>query len=176
MSITDRQRDELLSFNDGKPFIVTQQDNLDGIFNVLAFVRSIASPKPEYINSVSLVMSFPAAFPVESLRIQLNQCRLFHPNFTDNGRWLGSDLENNETLSEYLIRLMRNIQYKEIYIEHIANRNAMAWYNAHKESGFFPTESINYSTRPRISIHRINENIQSNHVQPIQIGAIHYEK
>ena len=177
MPITQKQRDELLSLNDGKPFIITQKDSLENHeeFSVLAFVRTITSPVPQYIDSVSLLLSFPSTFPIEAPLMYLSQCRLFHPNFTDDGQWLSSKLENNESLSEYLMRLIRILQYKEIDTENVANRNAMAWYNKHKGSDLFPTDPINYSAKPRISIHRINESVQPERIQPIQIGAIHYE-
>jgi len=162
MSITQAQREELLSFNDGKPFIITQKDSSEDCdeFSVLAFVRTITSPIPEYINSVSMLLSFPVAFPTEAPLVYLNQSRIFHPNFTDEGQWIGSALENNESLSEYLKRLIRVLQYTEINTKNIANRNAMAWYNKHKGSDIFPTDTINYSVTPRISIHKINENTQ----------------
>jgi hypothetical protein len=177
MPITDVQRAELLAFNDGKPFIVTQQDSSAGgaDFSVLAFVRSVVTPTPAYIDSVSLTLSFPTAFPVVSPTVRLRQCRIFHPNFTDDGYWLGSELGNSESLSEYLMRLIRVLQYKEISIESIANRNAMAWYNTRKGSDIFPTDPRAYTVKTHISIHRINDNVQANNIQPIQIGAIHYE-
>jgi ubiquitin-protein ligase len=177
MSITVSQREELLSFNDGNPLIVTPHESSDCIesFNILAFVRTISSPAPKYISSVSLLLLVPATFPAETPAVQLSQCRTFHPNFTDDGRWLGSELENNESLSAYLMRLIRVLQYKEIDTENIANRNAMAWYNAHRGLGTFPTDPINYLLKPRIAIHRISEGSQPARIQPIQIGAIHYE-
>jgi len=177
MAITQNQRDELLSLNDGNPFIITQKDSSEDHedFSVLVFVCTTTSLTPKFVDSVSLLLSFPSAFPLEAPLMYLSQCRLFHPNFTDNGQWLGAKLRNNESLSEYLMRLIRVLQYKEIDKENVANRNAMAWYNKHRGSKLFPTDPINYSVKPRISIHRINENIQPDRVEPIQIGAIHYE-
>ena len=160
MPIIDRQRQDLLSFNNGKPLIITLRETTDGCdsFNVSVFVRTISSPTPKFTNSVSLMLSFPADFPTTSPIVQLFQCQLFHPNFTDHGEWLNSNLENNESLSDYLMRLIRVLQYKEIDTINIANRNAMAWYNKTKGRGIFPTDIINYSFKPHISIFRINEN------------------
>jgi len=171
------QREELLSFNDGNPFIITQKDNSDGNekFGVLVFVRTISSPKPEYTSSIPLLLSFSPAFPIEPATIQLDQCQFFHPNFTDDGYWVDAELRNEESLFEFLMRLVRVLQYKDINVKHIANRNAMAWYNSHKNTDLFPTDAINYSAKPRISIHKINENAQADRIQLIQIGAIHYE-
>jgi len=177
MSITQNQRDELLSLNDSKPFIITQKDSSEDHenFSVQVFVRTTISSAPKFVDSVSMLLSFPSAFPIKAPLICVGQCRFFHPNFTDDGQWLEAKLENNESLSEYLMRLIRVLQYKEIDTENVANRNAMAWYNKHRGSDLFPTDPINYSVKPRISIHRINENIQPDRIEPIQIGAIHYE-
>lgn len=178
MTLTADQRDELLTFNNGKPLIVTKRESPGGdeLFSVLAFVRSVSSPTPEYTEAVSLSLSFPEAFPAAPPAVRLSQGLLFHPNFTGDGRWSGSALENNETLSEYLMRLVRCLQYKEIYADMVANRNAMAWYNKHRDAGIFPTDPINYWVKPRISIHRVNENARVEPAHSIRIGAIHYDE
>lgn len=177
MSMTIDQKTELLSYKDGKPLIITQRDgsNDNELFSLLAFVRSVSSPAPDFTSSVSMLLSLPATFPTDSPMVHLSQGRIFHPNFTDDGRWLGSELLNNESLSEYLMRLIKVLQYKEIDTEKIANRNAMAWYNAHRGANVFPTDPINYSARSRILIHRINEGSHPKRTQKIKIGAIHYE-
>lgn len=158
--MTERQIQELLSFNNGKPLIITEREITDGStkFCVSAFVRTISSPTPEFTSSVSLLLSFPVDFPDASPTVRLSQCLLFHPNFTDDGMWIGSNLESNESLSDYLMRLIRVLQYKNIDVNSVANRNAMAWYNKNKGKGIFPTDIINYSIKPQISIIRINEN------------------
>jgi len=160
MTITKDQRQELLSFNDGKPLIITMQKTSYGSdsFNITAFVRAIISPVPEYTNSVCLLLSLPFFYPNENPEVWLKQCKLFHPNFTDEGKWMGSSLHRNESFSDYLMRLIRVLQYKDINTEHIANRNAMAWYNKNRETEIFPTDIINYSIKPRISILSVNDN------------------
>lgn len=177
MSITIEQKTELLSYKEGKPFIITQRDGSCGndIFSILAFVRTVSTPVPVYTDSVSMTLTIPTSFPTEAPMIRLTQGKLFHPNFTDDGFWIGSGLENNESVYEYLMRLVRTLQYKEIDRKKIANRNAMAWYNANKETNIFPTDTFNYSVSPRISIQRINEGYHQERSQQIQIGEIHYE-
>ena len=159
MPITDEQKQALLSFNDGKPLVITGRESTDGRdeFQVSAFVRTISSPTPDFIGSVTLSLSFPANFPTVNPTVQLLQCRLFHPNFSDDGIWIGSNLESNESLSDYLMRLIWVLQYKKIDTKNIANRNAMAWYNKRIGSGIFPTDIINYSVKTKISILRIND-------------------
>ena len=163
MPITEHQKQELLLFNDGKPLIVTAQDLSDNNneFSLTVYIRTISSPTPEFIKAVSLLVFFSADFPKEEPNVRLFRCQLFHPNFTDTGEWLGSTMCENESLSEYLMRLVRVLQYKNIDTECVGKRNAMAWYNKNKEKGLLPTDIINYSVKPikpQITILRLNDN------------------
>lgn len=163
MPITQEERKELLTYDNGKPIIITKNDRSETCeeYSLLVFVRTTASSTPEYVRSVSLRLLFPVDYPAESPSVFVRHGRLFHPNFTDDGQWVGSKIEDHESLSEYLMRLVRVLQYKEIDRNSIANRNAMVWYNKNKDSGLFPTDHINYSIKPRISIYRINEHAQT---------------
>jgi hypothetical protein len=97
-------------------------------------------------------MVIPLDFPNQSPTVRLLECELLHPNFAKSGEWTGSDLRTGELFEDYLLRLVRVLQYKEIDVDNIGDRNAMAWYNKHKNGTVFPTDSINYSPRPRIAI------------------------
>jgi len=66
-------------------------------------------------------------------------------------------MKNGEGISDYMIRLVRAIQFQEVSSEYVADRNAMAWYNKRKESGLFPTDSTIYQPKPKIRIIKINE-------------------
>ena len=161
MALSEQEKRELLSFNTGEPIVMTSCDSSDNYdrYNVVAFIRSITDSSPQYTKSVQLSIDFPFSYPDVSPIVCLNRTQLFHPNFTAKGVWLSNKIQVHESLSEYLMRLIRVIQFKEIDLECIANRNAMAWYNKHKDSELFPTDKINYNAKPRISIININENI-----------------
>lgn len=158
MALSEHIRNELLSFNSGEPIIVTpcSTNNDCALYSLTMFVRTIADPAPVFIKSVQLILRFPEAFPHDSPIVNLNNTQLFHPNFTADGEWASNSMAINETISDYIMRLVRNIQFKEIDMEHIANRNAMAWFNRKRDSGIFPTDIINYRYKPSITIYKIN--------------------
>jgi hypothetical protein len=159
MALSSKERQELLSFNTGEPIIVVPNNALEEYeaYMVVIYVRTVSDCKPSFVKSVQLKMKIPLAYPSESPLISLHGIKLFHPNFTADGIWLGSAIQENETISECLLRLVRTIQFKAINTEHIGNRNAMAWYNKMKDSDIFPTDKVNYHPKPRISIIRVNE-------------------
>ena len=158
MLLNENQKNELLSFNDGKPIIVVPSTISDEIndFDLIIFVRTISQSIPTYVKSVRIRLSFSLHSPIEHPHVYLLQDQLFHPNFTAEGKWLSSELKCNEALSDYLMRLVRVLQFKEIDIENIANRNAMAWYNKNRGTGMFPTDIINYAVKTQITI--LNKN------------------
>lgn len=159
MALSEEEKRELLSFNTGEPIVVTPCDSSDDCdkYNIVIFVRTIADPTPQYIESVQLTILYSASYPNESPSVRLCKTQLFHPNFTGNGMWISNAIQDGETISKYLMRLIRTLQFKEIDIKNIADRNAMAWYNKHRNGGIFPTDQINYNAKPRISIIRVNE-------------------
>ena len=161
MILSKQEKQELLSYNSGEPIIVTPIATSDESeeYKITMFVRTIKNPTPRYIDSVQLKLSFFQSYPRIPPCVYLYKTHLFHPNFTTEGVWLGNVIRDKETISDYLMRLIRTIQFKEIDLSHIADRNAMAWYNRKKNGGIFPTDKINYSARPRISIFRVNESM-----------------
>jgi len=163
MVLPEQTIKELLSFNSGEPIIITPC-SIDGDckdYSVIAYVRTITNHTPAYINSVQLVMSFPISYPDESPNVKLNGTQLFHPNFTAEGQWVSNYLNPNETISEYIMRLTRTLQFKDIDKWNVGNRNAMAWYNRRKNDGTFPTDNIEYRAKPRISILRFGDTRES---------------
>jgi len=156
MQLTEKQKNELLAFNNGNPIIVTPSNLSEGYcdFDLTIYVRTISKPTPVYVKSIQMRLSFTSRLQIEQPHTYLLQGQLFHPNFTAEGKWSSSALQHNETLSNYLMRLIRVLQYKEIDIENVANRNAMAWFNKNKNIGMFPTDIINYSVKPQITILR----------------------
>lgn len=159
MALSEKERQELLSFNTGEPIIITPCDLADSSYkyNIVAFIRSIADPTPRYVKSVQMTITFPESYPADSPSVCLYKTQLFHPNFTVHGKWTDNSVRNDETLSDYLMRLIKTMQFKEINAETVADRNAMAFYHKNKDRGVFPTDKVNYNTKPRISIIRVNE-------------------
>lgn len=172
MAISDRQREELLALNDGNPFIVIERKNMNGYaeYGVTLFVRTIASPAVDYLDSVIFSLTFTPNFPDEPPILCLDHGRLFHPNFTDDGKWVSSALLPNESVHAYLMRLARTLEFKEIDIAKLANRNALAWYNDQIERGVFPL-NFGHGNIPAIRIYRTNVRNTS---PRIQLGEIHY--
>ncbi|MDR0918193.1 MAG: hypothetical protein LBM93_02935 [Oscillospiraceae bacterium] len=152
------QINELLSFNSGEPIIVTPcgtEQNFN--YDLVIFVKTLTNTQPTFVSSVSAVISLISQdgyYPF----VKLKNTRIFHPNFTATGVWTGSNIMPSETVSDYLMRLVKVLQFKEIDVENIGNRNAMAWYNKNVSTGIFPTDPINYHTKSRISIIQVNQN------------------
>ena len=146
------------SFCTGEPIIATLHTASERFeeYNLLIFVRSISDYIPTYIQSVQLRLTVPVKCPDVTPEVKLHGTRLFHPNFTAAGEWADSSMRQDETMEDYLMRLIRVLQFKEINAEKVADRNAMAWYNKKIGSGMFPTDMINYNVRPHITIKRIN--------------------
>lgn len=157
-NLVEEVRREVLSFCTGEPIIATlsaETEDLDE-YNLLIFVRSISDCTPTYLQSVRLHLFLPKKYPEVSPTVKLYKAKLFHPNFSASGEWMDNVMRQNETIEEYLMRLIRVLQFKEINVDKVADRNAMAWYNKNIDSGIFPTSGINYKVKPHIVIKKIN--------------------
>jgi hypothetical protein len=154
--LSPAQINELLSFTNGEPIIVTPVIVEDLItYNLVIYVKTLADSKPTYISSVTANLSLKPGNDIYPF-VKLKDSVIFHPNFTIDGIWIDSNIKESETISDYLFRLVRVLQFKEINREHIGDRNAMAWYNKNSYSGIFPTDLINYHSKPHISIVKVN--------------------
>lgn len=154
----EQTRKELLSFCTGEPVIATlcmAAESFDE-YNLQVFVRSISDHAPTHIQSVRLHLILPIEYPDFPPIVKLYKTKLFHPNFSASGEWTDNIVRQAETIEDYLMRLIRVLQFKEINTDKVADRNAMAWYNRNINSGIFPTDRINYNKKPRIAIKRIN--------------------
>lgn len=154
---------ELLSFRTGEPVIVEPGTASEAgkEYNLTVFVRSLSDSTPHFVQSIQLRMIFSPAFPARPPAVLLRNTRLFHPNFTADGEWTDSEVREGESISDYLLRLVQTLQFKQIRQDRIGNRNAMAWYNNNKASGLFPTDKVNYNPKPRIKIIRRNGSLSS---------------
>ena len=154
----EKVRREMLAFCTGEPIIVTLSTTAECFdeYNLLIFVRSISDYIPTYIQSVQLHLLLPIKHPDAAPIVKLYKTKLFHPNFSASGEWADNVMRQDETIADYLMRLIRVLQFKEINADKAADRNAMAWYNRNVGSKIFPTDRINYNVKPHISVKRIN--------------------
>lgn len=157
-NLLEQTRREILSFCTGEPIIATLNTMAESFdeYHLLIFVRSISDYIPTYIQSVQLHLFLPVDYPATSPTVRLYKTKLFHPNFTASGEWADHIMRQGETMEEYLMRLIRVLQFKEVNEDKIADRNAMAWYNKNICNEIFPTDRINYNVKPRITINGIN--------------------
>lgn len=148
---------ELCSFTSGEPVIATLRDSDESHaeFSLLIFVRSISDFVPTYTDNVELLITLSEEYPNISPQVRLSRGKLFHPNFTAEGKWVDNELRPGETIESYILRLVRVLQFKEIASHAIGNRNAVAWYNKNADSGLFPSDRINYHEKPRIRIKKM---------------------
>lgn len=82
MALSVQEKRELTDYNSGEPAIITHRNSTEESdeYNVQLFVRTIIDHVPTYIESVQLILAFPATFPVSSPVVRVSQMRLFHPN------------------------------------------------------------------------------------------------
>ena|GEM_PF-6716202 len=112
----EKARSDLLSYCTGEPLIVTLSSATDvgDEYNLQVFVRSIADFTPSYIKSVQLRLFLPTDYPNSSPRIKLYKTKLFHPNFSASGDWLDNNIHLDEAMDDYLMRIVRTLQFKEL--------------------------------------------------------------
>ena len=142
------------SFNTGEPLIISRSGfNEDGYYySVIAYVRTIADQTLRYIDAVNMQLFLPFTYPVEPPCIKVLSNDFFHLNFSADGLWTDSCCYRDESINDYLYRLILSLQYKIINNTVLGNRNAVGWYNSQKEKNIFPTDKINYKQQKLIQI------------------------
>lgn len=150
---------ELESFKTGEPLIITRSgfDEEGYVYSIIAYIHTIDDWTPQYTDSVHMRMFLPFTYPINSPNVKVLSKGFFYPNFTADGVWADGEINENESIFDYLSRLILALQYKDISTTAIGNRNVMGWYNREKGKNIFPTDKINYNHTMRIQILNRND-------------------
>jgi ubiquitin-protein ligase len=117
-------------------------------YEITVNVRTICSVnsrgKPSYRDSNVVHLSIPADYPRAAPDvIMLTKPPPYHPNWFTEGRWCYGKWNPTESLGDYVIRMVKTLQY-DTYITNEgspANRDAGEWYIANRNSGLFPCDN-----------------------------------
>jgi len=109
-------------------------------------INSIVGVGPQYRNEHKVRIDFPAGYPLSDhpKTICLSKPYPFHPNWYATGEWCyGSATRCTEGLGDYVVRLMRVLQFDTgiIDVTSSANSAASTWYTANKNKGYFPCDN-----------------------------------
>lgn len=115
-------------------------------YELTVYVRSVIGidgNRPLYQNKHTFHISLAADYPKTAPTIRtVSGHRIFHPNWYTDGYWCYGTWRISEGLAEYIIRMIKTLQYdKDITNENsAANTVANRWYLANKNSGLFPCD------------------------------------
>lgn len=112
-------------------------------YNLVVNVRTIIGERPNYTSTVYLKLELPVTYPISAPSITvLKGVKPFHPNWYREGRWCYGTWHVNEGLGEFVIRMVKTLQYdSDITNERsAANSDANEWYLQKRNSGLFPCD------------------------------------
>jgi hypothetical protein len=109
-------------------------------------VRSIIGPGPNYRDRHVIDLEIPPDYPLSPqsapVANMVTDPGVFHPNWWPHKLWCYGIWELWEGLGQYVLRMIRTLQYDpDITNENsAANHEAADWYVAHKDNGIFPCD------------------------------------
>jgi len=98
---------------------------------------------PQYRESSIISVTLPADYPRGKPKTLMKSSQQpFHPNWWPDGRWCEGSWAMSEGLGDYVIRMVKTLQFDpDITNEHSpANGDAKIWYILRKNSGIFPCD------------------------------------
>jgi ubiquitin-protein ligase len=107
-------------------------------------VRSIKGEGPQYRDQHEITVELPEGYPnAKPMTKMISKPVVYHPNWWADGRWCEGYWDIAEGLGDYVIRMIRTLQYDpEITNENSpANSEAKGWYLANRNRGIFPCDN-----------------------------------
>ncbi|MBD5525399.1 MAG: hypothetical protein HDR04_13475 [Lachnospiraceae bacterium] len=101
----------LESYKTGEPFIITRSGfDEDGyLYAIVAYVRTVDDWTLRYIDAVHMRLFLPFTYPVDVPRVKVLRKGFFQSNFTADGGWIDSDSCKDESIYDYLSRLILDL-------------------------------------------------------------------
>lgn len=109
-------------------------------------VRTIVHPHPRYRDAHQIRVILPRDYPMRPpAAFMLTKPWAYHPNwYATDGRWCYGSWSITESLAQYVLRMVRSLQYDmEITNENSpANAEANRWYKLNRSvPGLFPCDT-----------------------------------
>ncbi|MDR1962655.1 MAG: hypothetical protein LBQ50_02630 [Planctomycetaceae bacterium] len=112
--------------------------------NVRTIIGVSGSNSPQYRNSSVVILTIPSDYPKSPpVVVMQTQPKPFHPNWFGNGRWCFGTWIPSEGLGDYVVRMVKTLQYDT----EITNENSPAdsvakdWYVQNIRSSLFPCDT-----------------------------------
>ena len=106
-------------------------------------VRSIIGPGPNYRDRHVIDLEVPPDYPLSAPSANMvTDPVVFHPNWWRHKHWCYGTWEFSEGLGNYVVRMVRTLQYDPVITneDSAANAEANEWYLEHKHDGLFPCD------------------------------------
>lgn len=109
-------------------------------------LRTIIGPEPTYRGVHKIRISLPAGYPQSDFprAVMVSKPYPYHANWFPNGAWCyGSSSHCTEGLGQFVVRLMRTLQFDPYLIDitSVANLDAATWYDQNRyAAGLFPCD------------------------------------
>ena|ERR1700694_285185 len=113
-------------------------------YELIVSVRTIIGPEPSYRDRHVLNLQLPSDYPnAPPLITMTTRPQPFHPNWFANGRWCHGQSSIAEGLGNFVIRMVRTLQYDTEITnpDSPANAEARDWYRTNLRRGWFPCDT-----------------------------------
>ncbi len=105
--------------------------HLNGIESLVCTTNGQYKLADKHIFKMILLPAYPDVAPTVDFKLS---GPIFHPNFWDDGPLCyGNKWSRNTTLSEFVIDIVKMMQYEIVNIDSPANKNANSWYKKNKD-------------------------------------------
>ncbi len=106
-------------------------------------VRSIIDHSPQYRESHEIHLELPDRYPIDAPKANMiSKPVIFHPNWFADSRWCYGTWDIAEGLGDYVMRMVRTLQYDMTITNENspANTSAKDWYVSNRNRGIFPCD------------------------------------
>ena len=128
--------------------------------NIRTIVGFDENKRPIYRETSVIRLYLNADYPTSAPDIRMvNTPFPFHPNWWTSGRWAHGAWKINESLGEFVHKMIKSLQYEPVMTNPAtpANREAADWYIKNKDSGWFPCDKSLLPELPKQNIWMQNE-------------------
>lgn len=113
-------------------------------YEIIINVRGIVDPTPNYLNSHKVILTIPSNYPQAPPTVIMVSKLIYHPNWYPNGMWCSGRYSMLEGLGDFVIRMVRTIQYDLDITNRRGHDNRaeeFSWFLSNLESGLFPCDT-----------------------------------
>jgi ubiquitin-protein ligase len=107
-------------------------------------VNAITAPKPRYRKKHYVRLTLPPTYPSSPPLVSMMSTPApYHPNWYTNGVWCFGEWLSHESLGEFVVRMVKSLQYQPGFTSAgcAANSDALEWYAHGAPRSLFPTDT-----------------------------------